>query len=154
RARVPQNDTAPVMPTARAETPPRVGGTGSDSIAPRSPTERQAQRNSPAPRRRRNGAAQVSMRLMESMPRTMKKTLTSQNTPNAISWPLEIPNHAGKGWGSSKATSEVHRTKIAEPPIQVWMPNQPHATMALMSAGTLEPNTPNDDRRTTGNGMP
>ena len=30
----------------------------------------------------------------------------------------------------------------ASPPIQAWMPNQPHATSARMSAGTFEPNVP------------
>ena len=44
--------------------------------------------------------------------------------------------------------------KIAPPPIQVWMPNQPHATPARISAGRFAPNTPNDARAKTGNGMP
>src|SRR6266850_2324515 len=43
---------------------------------------------------------------------------------------------------------------MAAPPIQVWIPNQPHATMARSSAGTLAPSTPNDARANTGNGMP
>ena len=30
----------------------------------------------------------------------------------------------------------------ASPPIQVWMPNQPQATSARMSAGRLEPIVP------------
>ena len=44
--------------------------------------------------------------------------------------------------------------KIAEPPIQVWMPNQPQATPARMRAGRLAPKTPNDARAKTGYGMP
>ncbi|MNP64454.1 hypothetical protein D3C76_1599530 [compost metagenome] len=36
----------------------------------------------------------------------------------------------------------------------VWMPNQPHATRARIRHGTLEPITPNDERNSTGNGMP
>ena len=43
---------------------------------------------------------------------------------------------------------------MAEPPIQVWMPNQPQATSARIRAGTLAPRMPNDDRSSTGNGMP
>ena len=40
------------------------------------------------------------------------------------------------------------------PPIQHWMPNQPHATSARMSAGTLAPKTPYAARAKTGKGMP
>src|SRR2546428_6486480 len=43
---------------------------------------------------------------------------------------------------------------MAQPPIQVGMPNQPHATNARSIAGTFEPSTPNDARANTGNGMP
>ena len=45
-------------------------------------------------------------------------------------------------------------TKIAPPPIQVWMPNQPQATPARIRAGRLAPKTPNDARAKTGYGMP
>jgi len=34
------------------------------------------------------------------------------------------------------------------------MPNQPHATMARSTAGTLAPKTPNEARAYTGKGMP
>ncbi len=34
------------------------------------------------------------------------------------------------------------------------MPNQPHATPARIRAGRLAPNTPNEARAKTGNGMP
>ena len=44
--------------------------------------------------------------------------------------------------------------KMARPPIQVWMPNQPQATPARMRAGRLAPQTPNEARETTGYGMP
>ena len=42
----------------------------------------------------------------------------------------------------------------ASPPIQVWMPNQPHATRARMSAGTFDPSVPYAARAKTGKGMP
>ena len=44
--------------------------------------------------------------------------------------------------------------KIAPPPIQVWMPNQPQATPARMRAGRLAPTVPNEARAKTGNGIP
>ena len=44
--------------------------------------------------------------------------------------------------------------KMALPPIQVWMPNHPHATNARMSAGMLAPRVPKAARQYTGNGMP
>ncbi len=43
---------------------------------------------------------------------------------------------------------------MAEPPIQVWMPNQPQATRARKTAGTFAPRTPKEARTKTGNGMP
>ena len=42
----------------------------------------------------------------------------------------------------------------ASPPIQAWMPNQPHATSARSSAGRFEPMVPYAARAKTGNGMP
>src|SRR5947209_10756960 len=43
---------------------------------------------------------------------------------------------------------------MASPPIQVWMPNQPQATRARKSAGTLAPRMPNEARQYTGKGIP
>ncbi|GAA3211262.1 hypothetical protein GCM10020256_09890 [Streptomyces thermocoprophilus] len=43
---------------------------------------------------------------------------------------------------------------MASPPIQVWMPNQPHATRARTTAGRLAPRTPKEARANTGKGMP
>ena len=40
------------------------------------------------------------------------------------------------------------------PPNSVWMPNHPQATSARISAGTLEPMIPNEERSMTGKGMP
>lgn len=39
-------------------------------------------------------------------------------------------------------------------PSHVWMPNQPHATIARRMAGNCAPRTPNDARTSTGKGMP
>ena len=46
------------------------------------------------------------------------------------------------------------RAKIASPPIQVWMPNQPQAMTARSRAARLAPRSPNGARANTGNGMP
>ena len=42
----------------------------------------------------------------------------------------------------------------ASAPIQVWIPNHPHATIARKIAGTLAPLTPNAARHNTGNDTP
>ena len=42
----------------------------------------------------------------------------------------------------------------ASPPIHAWMPNQPHATIARISAGRFDPIVPYAARAKTGNGMP
>ena len=42
----------------------------------------------------------------------------------------------------------------ASPPIQVWIPNQPHATIARSIAGMLAPRTPKLARQSTGKEMP
>src|SRR5438067_6688378 len=38
--------------------------------------------------------------------------------------------------------------------MNVWMPNQPHATIARNTAATFAPAVPNEERAKTGNGMP
>ena len=42
----------------------------------------------------------------------------------------------------------------ASPPIHAWMPNQPQATSARISAGRFDPSVPYAARANTGNGMP
>ena len=43
---------------------------------------------------------------------------------------------------------------MAWPPIQVWIPNHPHATRPRIIDGMLAPHTPNEARASTGSGMP
>jgi len=50
--------------------------------------------------------------------------------------------------------SATRKVWIASPPIEHWMPNQPHATIARSTAGMFAPHVPNDDRASTGKGMP
>ena len=47
-----------------------------------------------------------------------------------------------------------NRTSSAPPPIHVCIPNQPHATMARRTAGTLAPVVPKDARHNTGKETP
>ena len=60
-------------------------------------------------------------------------------------WP-GTPAHPGH--------AAAHSASSASPPIQVWIPNQPQATMARRSAGRLAPRTPKLARQSTGNEMP
>ena len=94
------------------------------------------------------------------MPRTMMAMFMAQKMAKL--------SHIVHGWRRiARADRDVARLapgplprtapismKMASPPIQVWMPNQPQATPARMSAGRLAPNTPNEARAKTGNGMP
>src|SRR3954468_22237933 len=94
----------------------------------------------------RSGAAQLSRNLMPSMPRRMIATWMSQNTANAIAlWP---PTSA------QPDVSVVISVSSASAPIQVWMPNQPHATSARAIAATFAPRIPKLERTSTGNGIP
>jgi hypothetical protein len=84
----------------------------------------------------------------------MMNTFRPQNSRN--------DNHSVAVWPAKPAPSSVGHpgTSVlnivwsASPPIQAWMPNQPHATSARINAGTLEPNVPYAARANTGNGMP
>ena len=63
------------------------------------------------------------------------------------------PNPAPSSDGQPGMTL-VKNVLSASPPIQAWMPNQPHATSARISAGTLDPIVPYAARAKTGKGMP
>ena len=88
-----------------------------------------------------NGAAQFSNRRSALMPRQISAICTSQNAAN--------DSHIVHGWPPNPLAfvqllpaSLPMITKIAWPPIQVWMPNQPQATNARSSAARLAPRTP------------
>ena len=83
---------------------------------------------------------------MPSMPRRMIATWTSQKTPNMIAlWPVT---------SAQPDVSVVISVSSASAPIQVWIPNQPHATSARAIAATFAPRMPKLERTSTGNGMP
>ena len=76
----------------------------------------------------------------------MIATCTTQNMANAIQmFPGSVP-HDGQAAAKSVCS--------ASPPIHVWMPNQPHATIARRMAGMLAPLTPKLARQSTGNDTP
>ncbi len=80
----------------------------------------------------------------------------NQNNKKVMAGPVSNPTQAGKtdGMLPKDGNHTLHIWKIAEPPIQVCMPNQPHATMARKMAGIFAPFTPKLARANTGNGMP
>src|SRR5438552_11323491 len=84
----------------------------------------------------------------------MMKTLIPQKSRNeshsVVVWPPR-PAPRRVGQEGSRLVKKVWR---ASPPIQDWMPNQPQATSARMSAGRFEPMVPYEARAKTGNGMP
>src|SRR5688572_1289677 len=51
-------------------------------------------------------------------------------------------------------TKDPKNVCSACPPIHAWMPNQPQATRARISAGRFDPTVPYAARAKTGNGMP
>src|SRR5712671_5599601 len=84
----------------------------------------------------------------------MMKTFKLQNIRNdsheVVVWP---PNPAPSSAGQPGIT-DLKNVCTASPPIHAWMPNQPHATSARISAGTFDPSVPYAARANTGNGMP
>ena len=80
------------------------------------------------------------------MPRTITRMLISQKMAKLSHGPAPMRPHPGR--------STLMSAWIAWPPIQVWIPNQPQATSARSTAGTLAPRVPKDARASTGKGMP
>src|SRR5213594_3442051 len=84
----------------------------------------------------------------------MIQTFIPQNNRNdshsVVVWPPK-PEPRSVGHPGTTVRKNVCS---ASPPIQAWMPNQPHATSARISAGTFEPKVPKAARANTGNGIP
>ena len=139
---------------------------GSSTTGPRPPACQIIQTMRPRKTTIRNGAAQFSNFLIASMPQTTMIMLRAQKMAKL--------SHRVHGWAAASpmpieiVAAPVHPTaspvsvlssapttaNSAVPPIQVWMPNQPQATKARISAGRLAPYVPNDARAMTGYGMP
>ena len=76
----------------------------------------------------------------------MIATCTSQKIANEI--------QIDPGTFAQPGHAAVSSACSASAPIQVWMPNHPHATIARRIAGTFAPLTPNAARHNTGNDTP
>jgi hypothetical protein len=69
----------------------------------------------------------------------MFKPQKSRNDSHSVVVCPPKPDPSSVGQAGNSAAKNVWS---ASPPIQVWMPNQPHATSARMSAGRFEPAVP------------
>lgn len=151
-------DQKPIMPmsdgknTGQKSAPqPSSEGWSSSAPNPSALTAIQASRtNAPT---RTKGAAQFSKWRRKSMPRWMIAICAAQKSRKH--------SHSGQGLPAIRAAfsqcppvSSEPRAKMPLPPIQVWMPNQPQATAARMSAGRFAPRSPKEARARTGKGMP
>ena len=70
--------------------------------------------------------------------------------------PVCNPNESGKICGKV-ASAGIHNLNIwykAKPPIHVWIPNHPQATIALSMAGMFAPCVPKLALAKTGKGIP
>ena len=106
-----------------------------------------AQRSRPTATISSNGAARASRCLIDSEPRITTARLATQKMKNPMTSPVPPSAcQAGNMADSNRCT--------AIPPNRVCTPNQPQATIARISEGTLEPMMPNEARRTTGQGIP
>src|ERR1035437_10109655 len=143
--RVAQNPTMPVRAgKKKAQNWPLLAWPGSkaegwESIGPNPPAPREAPARSRRPRAMRRDALRFSSQRMASMPLYTTSMLIPQKKRKQRNWGKVMP----KAWEAVAEASDGKNTdmilKMALPPIQVWMPNQPHATSARSSAGTLAP---------------
>src|SRR5260370_613901 len=69
---------------------------------------------------------------------------------SVVVWPPKPPPRRV----AQPGTIVLHIVCSASPPSQVWIPNQPQATRARISAGTFDPIVPYAARANTGNGIP
>src|ERR1700730_10343425 len=126
---------------------------GSLRMGPKPPAWPTIQASRPSATTSTKGAAQFSNRRTASMPRMMIKMLSAQKTAKLSQgvqcWPATIDEFV-----QPDPKSFPDRALSAPPQIQVWMPNQPHATPARRRAATFAPKTPNDARAKTGYGIP
>jgi hypothetical protein len=95
---------------------------------------------------RSRGAANDSKSFTPSTPRRMITSCIAQKTKKVMK---ECP-----GTLAHPAQAAVINASRARPPIQVCIPNQPHATSARAIAAKLAPLTPKEALTKTGKGMP
>ena len=80
------------------------------------------------------------------MPRRMIATWKSQKAAKAIPRCQPMSDQPPQSWFINASSARA--------PSQVWIPNQPQATIARAIAAMFAPRIPNDARTNTGNGMP
>src|SRR5687768_7042882 len=103
----------------------------------------------------RKGAATVSIHLIDSVPAQTKYMLISQKITKLKYMGSVLPMSCAPPPRSFQLGQSTLRIAwMASPPIQVWMPNQPQATIDRNSDGMCAPRVPNEARANTGNGMP
>src|SRR5207245_3625750 len=84
----------------------------------------------------------------------MMKTFNPQNSRNESHSVVVCPAKPDPSSVAQPGMIVLNIVCSASPPIQAWMPNQPHATRARISAGTFDPSVPYAARANTGNGIP
>ena len=128
---------------------------GRSNIGPRPPARMTTHTISQTPRTRTSGALQFSNTRTAFIPNTMMPMFTSQKMPKVMALGTLRPRMLAPPPMSVKAgQTAVRKVRTASPPMKVWMPNHPQATIARSSAGTLAPIVPKLLRASTGNGMP
>src|SRR5690349_9093119 len=80
--------------------------------------------------------------------------LIPQNSRNEIHSVVVCPPKPGPRSVGQPGMTLLKNVWSASPPIHAWIPNQPHATSARISAGTFDPIVPYAARANTGNGIP
>ena len=128
---------------------------GRSNIAPNPPARMTTHTISHAPSTRISGALQFSNTRTAFIPNTMMPILTSQKRPKVMALGTLRPATLTPSPIRSKAGhTATRKVRIASPPMKVWMPNQPQATIARRMAGTFAPTVPKLLRASTGKGMP
>src|SRR5262247_4348032 len=84
----------------------------------------------------------------------MMKTFSPQKSRNDTHSVVVCPPAPAPSSVGHPGMTVLKNVLSASPPIQAWMPNQPHATSARISAGTFDPSVPYAARANTGNVMP
>ena len=84
----------------------------------------------------------------------MMKTFSPQKSRNDTHSVVVCPPAPAPSSMGHPGMTVLKNVWSASPPIHAWMPNQPHATSARISAGTFDPSVPYAARAKTGNGMP
>src|SRR5512143_692219 len=82
------------------------------------------------------------------------KMLSAQNRRNESHSVAVWPANPGPSSDGQDGITAVKNVWSASPPIHAWIPNQPHATSARISAGRFDPAVPYAARAKTGNGIP